>query len=45
MLRAKVAKEGRSHCESHAKEVGFPPRNTEGFKEAVVEGDEPDCHV
>lgn len=45
MLGAKVAKEDRSHCESHTKEVGFAPGDTEGFKEAVVEGEEPDCHV
>lgn len=45
MLEGKTAKEDRPHCESHAQEIGFDPGDTEGFKEAVVEENEPDCHV
>lgn len=45
MLEGKAAKEDRLHCESHAKEIRFDPGDTEGFKEAVVEENEPNCHV
>lgn len=45
MLEGKAAKEDRPHCKSHTKEIGFDPGDTKGFKEAVVEENEPDCHV
>lgn len=45
MLEGKAAKEDRLHCESHAKEIRFDPGDTESFKEAVVEENEPNCHV